>query len=175
MTDVSEHDLVARARQSDVPAFTELLREHDNLMRAYAYRLLAGDMALAEDALQDAYLKAFRNIGRFRRESAFATWLHRIVHNCCVDMLRQRRDTSREDPDVPPAADHADGTVDRIDVAAALAALPVDHRAVLVLVDAHGFDYRDAAEVLSVPVGTVRSRLARARAALRMSLEEANG
>jgi len=173
MTDMSESQLLARAIAADAYAFTQLLKLHDDLLRAYAYRLLAGDHALADDALQDAYIKAFRNIGRFRRDSSFGTWLHRIVHNCCVDAMRRRRESSRSDVDITQPGDHASATVERVAIAAALRNLPIHQRAVVVLVDAHGFDYQEAADVLGIPVGTVRSRLARARTALRRQLEDA--
>ena len=168
---MNEAQLLERAIGADVEAFTALVQLHDDRLRAYAYRLLAGDHALMEDSLQDAYVKAFRGVTRFRGESSFGTWLHRIVHNCCVDELRRRREQVGPVDDRPADGDHADSTVDGIEVAAALDQIPVHHRAVLILVDAHGFGYAEAAEVLAIPVGTVRSRLARARTAFRKALE----
>jgi RNA polymerase sigma-70 factor (ECF subfamily) len=173
MLEHSDEDLIDRAAAGGVDAFTELLRRHDPLVRRYAYRLLAGDLGLAEDALQDAYVKAFRNIGRFRREAAFGTWLHRIVHSACVDILRRRRSIApTERLEHGESADHADPAIDRLAIALALDGLSVAHRAVVLLVDAHGLDYQEAADVLGVPVGTVRSRLARARRSLRAALED---
>jgi RNA polymerase sigma-70 factor (ECF subfamily) len=168
---MNEAELLVRAVATDVDAFTALIRLHDDRLRAYAFRLLAGDHALMEDSLQNAYVKAFRSIDRFRGESSFGTWLHRIVHNCCVDELRRRRDHVSDLDDRPDPVDHAAVTVEGLAVASALATLPVHHRAVLILIDAHGFDYRDASDVLGIPIGTVRSRLARARTSFRRALE----
>jgi RNA polymerase sigma-70 factor (ECF subfamily) len=173
LTSTNEPELLEKARRGDHRAFADLLRLHDPGMRALAYRLL-GDVVVMDDALQEAYVKAYRALPRFRGESSVGTWLYRIVHNACIDLLRRQRE---EEPlfdgapvDVVPALD---GTVaTSLDVGEALATMSLDHRSVLVLVDALGFDYGDAAEVLNVPVGTIRSRLARARRAMRRQLGE---
>jgi RNA polymerase sigma-70 factor (ECF subfamily) len=167
--------LVARARRGDGDAFAALVRLHDRMLRALAYRLL-GDRQLMDDVLQDAYVKAFRALPRFRAESSVATWLYRIVYNACQDELRRAR-RSREEPlgeELGSAADPADA-VAQSDVAAALAGLTPQDRAAVLLVDALGSSYDDAAEVLGVPRGTVASRLNRARPALRAALEGSEG
>lgn len=174
MRERSESELVQLAVGSDVAAFTELVQRHDRLLRAYAYRFLACDFALMEDVLQDAYLKAFRNLSRFRGESAFGTWLHRIVHNSCVDAIRRRRDTTTAELTLDSGVDHVESLVTRVDVTNALRRLPAIQRGVVLLIDIHGFDYRNAATVLGIPVGTVRSRLARARETLRKALRESS-
>lgn len=126
-----------------------------------------------DDALQEAYVKAYRALPQFRGESGFGTWLYRIVHNACVDLLRRSKDTVPLTPGITVAGPSMDtAATTRVDVAAALRELSTEHRAVLVLVDALGFDYNDAASVLDVPIGTVRSRLARARRAMRRLLGE---
>jgi RNA polymerase sigma-70 factor (ECF subfamily) len=126
-----------------------------------------GDREEAADALQDALLSAYRAADRFRGESAVTTWLHRIVVNSCLDRIRRRQ--SRPTVPLPevdrtpaPAVDHDTALV----VRSALAQLPVDQRAALVLVDLQGYSVADAAAVLGVAEGTVKSRCARGRARL---------
>ncbi len=171
MSVASEVELLARARQGDHRAFADLLRRHDSGLRALAFRMVR-DATLMDDALQEAYVKAYRALPQFRGESGFGTWLYRIVHNSCVDQLRRSREHVPLDPDLASAAPSPEGeVVAGVSVAGALDALSMEHRTVLVLVDALGFDYGDAASVLGVPVGTIRSRLARARRAMRRRLE----
>lgn len=172
LTSTSEPELLDKARRGDPRAFADLLRRYDSGMRALAYRIL-GDATLMDDALQEAYVKAYRALPRFRGESGVGTWLYRIAHNACIDLLRRRREALPLDTEAavlgPPMEQRV---VARLDVESALAQLSIDHRSVLVLVDALGFDYQDAADVLGVPVGTVRSRLARARRAMRRRFDE---
>ncbi len=153
--------------------FVDLLAEHDRRLRARAVRLL-GDPGLAEDALQEAYLRAFRALPRFRGDSSMATWLHRIVHNVCMDELRRRCRRAEDPLDGSLAdtavADPSDLGIARADLAAGLAGLPADQRAAVVLVDGYGMGYGAAGELLGVPPGTVGSRVFRARAALRHTL-----
>ncbi len=127
-----------------------------------------------DDALQEAYVKAFRSLPRFKGDAALGTWLYRIVYNTCIDDLRARREIASLDDrvDAPDAdADPAEQVGTLRDLAAALALLPADQRAAVLLVDAHGVDYAEAAKVLGVATGTIASRLNRARAALRVSLK----
>ena len=162
-----------RAQARDAAAFAALIDVHDHSLRRLAFRLL-GDRDRMDDALQEAYVKAFRSLPRFRGRSAPATWLYRIVYNACLDELRRLQahpvtplDAGGEASD---AGDLAEAVVGRRTLAEALAALPPEQRAAVLLVDADGFDYRAAAEVLGVQVGTVASRLSRARATLRRAL-----
>jgi RNA polymerase sigma-70 factor (ECF subfamily) len=165
-----------RARRGDHRAFATVVRHYDASLRALAYRLL-GDRDRMDDALQEAYVKAFRALPRFRGESQLGTWLHRIVYRACLDEL-ERATRVRAVPlddhhgHVPAGPDHADGVVGRSALEAALAGLAAQDRAAVVLVDAQGFDYRAAADVLGIPEGTVASRLNRARAILRRALAE---
>ena len=156
----------------DEGAFAELIERHDRSLRSLAFRLLA-DRDRMDDALQDAYVKAYRALPRFRGASAPETWLYRIVYNTCLDELRRRRRLRRHvqlDEQLPSGEDLADAAAGRAGLAEALAALPPDQRTAVLLVDAEGFDYRAAAEVLGIEVGTLASRLSRARAALRRAL-----
>jgi RNA polymerase sigma-70 factor (ECF subfamily) len=173
--DPAEVDLVTRSRAGDHRAFTLLLGWHDDRMRALAYRML-GSQAAMDDALQDAYLKAFRSLGRFKGESSFGTWLHRIVSRTCIDHLRTRRRRQEVPLDLvatsgPDAGSGPDQLVaERSALDRALADLPGDQRLVVLLVDGEGFSYEHVAGLLGTRPGTVASRLSRARASLRAAL-----
>lgn len=167
--------LVARARGGDGAAFGAVLRHYDGRLRALAYRLL-GDPSRTDDVLQEAYVKAYRALPRFRGEADLGTWLHRIAHNACMDELRRTR---REDLPLEmaerapaPGADPGERAGEASALSAALAALPAQDRAAVLLVDREGMSYARAGEVLGIPAGTVASRLNRARAALRAALGE---
>lgn len=169
----SDAELLRAHVDGDPDAFAELVRRHRDRLWAVALRTL-GEPEEAADALQDALLSAFRRADTFRGGAAVTTWLHRIVVNACLDRLRRRRarrteplpdDLDRETAD-PGAPDVADHVAVSLDVRAALATLPPEQRAALVLVDLQGFPVADAAAVLDCPVGTVKSRCARARARL---------
>lgn len=173
-------DVLARAKAGDRQAFTEVVRHYDHRLRALAHRLL-GDRAAMDDALQDAYVKAYRALPGFREDAGLGTWLYQITYRACIDL--QRRE-SRHKADTTtdwappaatatgPAADPASTATNRTDLKRALAALPVDQRAAVLLVDAEGLDYDAAAAVLGIAPGTIASRLSRARAALRAVLAE---
>jgi RNA polymerase sigma-70 factor, ECF subfamily len=167
-----EAALVDRARRGDQEAFTALLRHHDPGLRSLAFRVL-GDRERMDDALQEGYVRAFRALPRFRGEARFGTWLYRIVYNACLNELARSRRLAAvplEEGDL--ASDPVSELSRRRDLAEALAALAPEDRAAVLLVDAQGFDYREAASVLGVPTGTVASRLHRARKALRLALGE---
>jgi RNA polymerase sigma-70 factor (ECF subfamily) len=172
-------DVLARARAGDRQAFTEVVRHYDHRLRALAYRLL-GDRAAMDDALQEAYVKAYRALPGFREDAGLGTWLYQITYRACID-LQRRESRHRSDPAAwapptatatGPAADPAATATSRTDLQRALASLPVDQRAAVLLVDAEGLDYDAAATVLGVAPGTIASRLSRARAALRAALAE---
>ncbi|MFE6056512.1 RNA polymerase sigma factor SigM [Kitasatospora sp. NPDC056446] len=169
--------LLARHVAGDREAFGLLVNRHRDRLWAVALRTL-GDREEAADALQDALVSAFRAAAGFQGRSAVTTWLHRIVVNACLDRARRsatRRTTPLdEDPQrldtLVGAAEPADSPVVRAELhrelAAALAELPAEQRAALVLVDMQGYPVAEAAELLGVPVGTVKSRCARGRARL---------
>jgi RNA polymerase sigma-70 factor (ECF subfamily) len=167
----SDRDLIAAHGAGDRDAFGEVVRRHRDRLWAVALRTL-GDREEAADALQDALVSAFRAsaAGSFRGDSAVTTWLHRIVVNACLDRVR-RRAVRPADP--LPEHDLADRRPDPVaaretalDVEAALAHLPAEQRAALVLVDMYGWPVEEAAQVLDCPTGTVKSRCARGRARL---------
>ena len=158
-----------KAKDGDPVAFTAHVRLYDPQLRAYAYRILS-DRTAMDDALQNAYLNAFRAIRRFRGDASFKNWMFRIVHNACIDLIRKRRDDVELFESAAVVSDPARAGILRVDIVAAFERLTTEHRAVLALVDVEGLDYAAAADVLAVPVGTVRSRLNRARAAMREEL-----
>lgn len=154
----------------DTDAFAALVRRHRDRLWAVALRTL-GDREDAADALQDALLSAYRAADRFRGDSAVTTWLHRIVVNACLDRMRRRQarptvPLPEIDTSVAPAQDR--DTV--LAVRDALAQLPFDQRAALVLVDLHGYAVTEAAELLGIAEGTVKSRCSRGRARLAVLL-----
>jgi RNA polymerase sigma-70 factor, ECF subfamily len=154
----------------DPDAFTEIVRRHRDRLWAVALRTV-GDREEAADALQDALLSAYRAAERFRGDSAVTTWLHRIVVNACLDRMRRRQSRPTvplPETDVTPAPANDRDTA--LVVRDALATLPAEQRAALVLVDIQGYAVAEAAEILGVPEGTIKSRCARGRARLAVLL-----
>lgn len=153
----------------DADAFGELVRRHRDVLWAVALRT-TGNPADAEDALQEAMMSALRAVERFERRSAVRTWLYRIVVNASLDRLRRAaaRPTTPLDEHLDPAApgDESGQVEQRLDVVAALHTLSPGQRAAVVLVHMHGLSVAEAAEVLDLPAGTVKSRCSRARAQL---------
>ncbi|MGQ0434307.1 MAG: RNA polymerase sigma factor, partial [Microthrixaceae bacterium] len=174
-TTLPDVELVEVARRGDRPAFAELLRRHDDRMRGLAFRLLADRHAM-DDALQEAYLKAYRGLDRFRPGGDFGAWLYRVTYNACVDELRTRKRSpvTRSEPvdeaSPQPGPERVVSAAET--VRSALADLPTAQRVTVVLVDGEGLDHREVAKILGVAPGTVASRLHRARAALRRVLGE---
>jgi len=170
--DAEDRALLAAHVAGDPAAFGELVRRHRQRMWAVALRTLR-DPDEAADAVQDACLSAYRRAETYRGEARVSTWLHRVVVNACLD--RARRSAVRPTvplPDQPPADPH-DRLGERetqLDVSRALAALPVDQRVAVVLVDLQGLSVAETAQVLEVPEGTVKSRCSRGRARLALQL-----
>jgi RNA polymerase sigma-70 factor, ECF subfamily len=163
----SDEDLVlAFTRDKDRTALEVLLKRHESRVFAIAFRLL-GNRADAADATQEVFVTVFRKATLFRHQSAFTTWLHRLTVNACHDLGRKRSRTptpAEREPERDAAAPDAYGRVeDRIVVQEALAALPEDQRVPIVLRDVRGLSYQEIAEATGVPIGTVKSRIARGR------------
>lgn len=174
-----EQTLVTLAAQGDLDAFNQLVLTYQNMAYHHAFSLL-GDSDQAEDATQESFIKAFQAINGFRGGS-FRGWLLRIVTNSTYDMLRRSRrhptqplfPVDDEGEEVESAAWLADpntsvqSTVEQSelskDIYRVLAELPDAYRSVLTLIDVHDLDYTEAAQALKIPIGTVKSRLARAR------------
>jgi RNA polymerase sigma-70 factor (ECF subfamily) len=176
----SDAELLHAHVDGDPDAFAELVRRHRDRLWAVALRTI-GDREEAADAVQDALLSAHRSAARFRGDSLVTTWLHRIVVNACLDRIRRRQahptvplpdgshpdDGTRSGPEpAAPAPDHDTALV----VRQALAALPAEQRAALVLVDVQGYPVAEAAEILGVAEGTIKSRCARGRARMALAL-----
>ena len=177
---MDEQALVASARKGDVRAFNQLVMLYQSIAYNLAYRILGSEDAAA-DATQDAFLSAFKAMSRFRGGS-FKAWVMRIVTNACYDQLRarQRRPTTSLD-DMEGDMDHSpylldpseqpDEFVERQEldrvIQAAILTLPADQRIVLVLSDVQGMNYQEIADSTGLALGTVKSRLSRARARLR--------
>ncbi len=166
LADLTDRELLSAHCAGDADAFGELFRRHKDRMWAVALRT-CGDRELASDCLQDAFLAAFRRADSFRGDSAVTTWLHRIVVNACLDRLRRRKPTSQlPEYDLADRHDEHASTEVRIDIRNALAALPEGQRMALVLIDMQGLSVVEAAEILEVAEGTIKSRCARGRAAM---------
>ncbi|SDN25736.1 RNA polymerase sigma factor SigM [Allokutzneria albata] len=167
----SDGALIAAHAAGDPHAFTELVRRHRDRLWAVALRTLR-DPEEAADALQEAFISAFRAAGSFRAESQVTTWLHRIVVNACLDRIRRRQ--ARPTVPLPEAgpgepAVSRDAMADRetsLAVQSALAELPAEQRSAIVLVDVEGYSVAETAKILGIAEGTVKSRCARGRAKL---------
>ncbi len=162
--------LVRAARDGDLGAFEELVRGSQADVWRLCFHLL-GDRSLAEDVAQDAFVRAYRFLGRYRGDSKFSTWLFSIVRNCCLDELRRlaRRRNIAEAVRAEPTRAAVESSV-RMEVSDALGELSVELREPVVLIDMFGESYKQAARILGVPEGTVKSRVHRARALLARSL-----
>jgi len=183
---MDEVAVIEAARQGDLDSFNRLVLAYQDMVYSQAYRMI-GETEVAEDATQEAFISAFRNLGSYRGGS-FKAWLLRIVTNACYDELRRRKrhPTSpldpvdeddeeiesprwRADPSESPEAAAERSELDKA-LRHCLADMPEEFRSVLVLVDIQGMDYNEAAEVVGTPLGTVKSRLARARLRMRECL-----
>jgi RNA polymerase sigma-70 factor (ECF subfamily) len=178
--DRSDAELLAAHVAGDPLAFEEIVRRHRDRLWAVALRT-TGDPEEAADALQDALISAFRRAEQFRGDSAVTTWLHRIVVNASLDRLRRRSVRAAQplpdDNDALPGAvvadpvDHMDRRDIQLVVTQALAELPEDQRAAILLVDVEGWSVEEAAAMLDCPTGTVKSRCFRGRAKLAKRLD----
>lgn len=176
-----ETQLIARAQRGDETAFAALFEAHQRRVYSLCLRM-TGNTAEAEDLAQEAFLQLFRKIGTFRGESAFSTWLHRLVVNVVLMRLRRKGlqqvsldevDTSQEEP---VKRDYGDddrrlmGSIDRISLGRAIAELPPGYRAVFVLHDVEGYEHNEVAQIMNCSVGNSKSQLHKARLKLRERL-----
>ncbi len=194
-TDSAEKELIKRACSGDRPAFTQLVQESSNRIYALAFRL-TGSRADADDLSQEAFLQAYRSLGSFRQDCAFSTWVYRITVNLWKNRVRyeKRRFFSRHVPlDGPgeadgsarvaePLPDCGPGPAERLEresdcraAARALDSLDKKTRGLLVLSDIEQKSYAEISQLLQCPIGTVRSRLSRARESLRRAFEKITG
>ena len=169
----TDEELLAAHQAGDRHAFGELAARYRARLWGIAVRTLRHQEDAA-DVVQEALVAAYRRAGSYRGEAAVRTWLHRILVNACIDRIRQERRRGTvplPDTEPPPRRpDMATELVTRLAVDDALAALPEHQRLAVVLVDVQGWPVHEAAAVLEVPVGTVKSRCARGRARLAVLL-----
>ena len=180
--DLTDAQLIARVVvQEDRHAFSELVRRHQSAVRAMLRRLTAGNHALADDLAQETFLLAYRNIGSFRQEARFSTWLYRIATNAFFAHRRKRSeellgdDTNEladeaSNAEMETGTDHARAASLRIDMERALAVLSDGERAAIVQCYHHDLSHEEAAYVLGCPVGTVKTHILRAKQKLKSSL-----
>lgn len=179
----NEQKLIEKASGGDASAFNRLMANHEKRMYAVALRMFA-NREDAQDCLQEAMLRVYRSIGSFKGQSSFSTWLYRITMNTCLDELRRKKNKqntsldnlleqgwSPADESVAPEQ-HALQSEFRHELQLAIRELPEDMRSAVVLRDVQGFAYDEIAQVLNVNVGTVKSRISRAREKLRGKLRE---
>lgn len=188
-----DRDLVERARQRDVAAFGELVTRYRSKVYGLAVRMMQ-DSSDAEEVLQETFLSAWQNLPNFRGESAFGSWLYRICANFCLMRLRRKKVEATEaeaqqlggeprfDSEgsllATPSYDWTRGTEEkaldnelRVAIERATAKLPDEHRTVFLLKDIEGLSYEEIAETLGTTVPAVKSRLHRARLALRETID----
>jgi RNA polymerase sigma-70 factor (ECF subfamily) len=170
-----DRELVAAAQGGDRDALEALLQRHADRIFAICRRL-TGNQADAADAAQEAMIALVRGLDRYDGRAAFTTWAYRVTTNACLDELRRRR--RRPEPGLPDVEVETTGSrprldeavADRLSVDDAMAALAPEFRAAVTLRDVLGLDYAEIADVLGIPPGTVRSRIARGRAQLAAAL-----
>lgn len=185
---MDEKLLIKRIKSGDMEAFSHLVSAYEKKAVNFARRML-GTQEEAEDAAQEAFLKVFDKIHTFREDSAFSTWFYTILNNICLDALRKRSrravtisinqsDETGDDYELP-VEDTADGPYESLQkneakrlLESALTQLSDEHRTVIILRDINGFEYEEIAKILKISTGTVKSRISRARLALRRILEE---
>ena len=161
-------DLIARFVDGDIAAFDELVAAHEDRVFGICLRMLR-DRDSALDAVQETFINVFRKADRFKAQAAFSTWLYRVAVNTCYDQIRKSKRKAtlplpdRVDPADPHSGDQLEAVELRPQIDEALAALQPEFRAAVVLVDLEGHALETAANILAVPVGTVKSRLFRGR------------
>lgn len=182
-----ENDIVKRCKNGDRDAFNELIAMYQSQVVNMSYSMLSSRED-ALDAAQEVFVRVYRGIGSFKEKSSFSTWLYRIITNVCSDFLRKRRrtpntvsinasyddeDKATDIPDTSPTPEeHAQLDERRRALYAALDELKEEYRVVITLFDIEGLSYEEIARITRVPVGTIKSRLNRARSALKKNLTE---
>jgi len=175
----NEAELIKNCQKGDMDSFDILVGKYSDRAFAVAFGVM-GNKHDASDMTQEAFIKVFKNIKKFNFQSAFNTWLHRIVKNVCIDELRKRKRGSVISLDAAISSDDGEYAMQIADDSPgvqeilereesrkfmweALEELKENHRLVLVLADIKGYDYSEVADMIGVPVGTVKSRISRAR------------
>lgn len=184
-----EEQLVKKSIQGDTEAFEELVFQYQNKIYALAYRYM-GNEEDAYDMAQEAFLKAYRSLRTFKGDSSFGTWLYKVATNVCLDELRRRKrritplsldeplatDEGEVEKEIPDSSPTADIIYEQKEfskyIQNCLDQMKPEHKTVIVLRDVMELSYEEIAEILNCSLGTVKSRLSRARNALRKKLED---
>ena len=186
MTDLKERELIRRAKQGDMLAFEELILQHEKIVYNLALRMM-NHSEDAQDISQEVFLKAYRSLQNFDERSAFSTWLYRITHNTCIDEMRKRK--GKQSYSLEEELESADGSLQRqvadagdtpeeslmrkeqkSEILQALDTLSEEHKAAIILRDVKGMAYEEIAEILELSLGTVKSRISRARNQLKTEI-----
>ena len=171
--ELTDADLVTRVLvDDDQHAFGELVRRHQSSVRGLLRQLTRADAALADDLAQEAFVRAYRNIRSFRGEARFSTWLYRIAYNCFREHARRRKEFVGIDEE-QLQSEHDPHIVDpglRHDLMHALSLLPLHERTAVVLCCQNGLSHNEAARVLDIPLGTVKTNVLRGREKLKRTL-----
>lgn len=182
---MTEQELIRRAKGGDQTAFEQLVLAHQNRVFTLAFRMV-NDREEAADLAQEAFLKAWQGLPNFQGDSSFSTWIHRLITNVCIDWIRKQKRRQEIEP-VASLDDEESGWAEPADpgqdpqrqleraelhraLARALQALPDHHRRVLVMRELSGLSYQEIGQALELDIGTVKSRIARARLSLRKLL-----
>ena len=182
---MSDKELAERIKKGDMVAFDELVNLYAKKIINMSYSLLY-DAEEAQDAAQEVFIKIYKNINSFRGESSVSTWIYRITRNVCCDILRKRKNTNvisldfedkeghkNEPQDLSPTPSEVAEKNERDEfLRKSIASLDEVYKTVITLYDIEGLSYEEIAEVMKCPVGTVKSRIYRARDALRKLLEK---
>ena len=186
MTDLKEKDLIRKAKQGDMHAFEELILKHEKIVYNLALRMM-NHSEDAKDISQEVFLKAYRSLSNFDERSAFSTWIYRITHNTCIDEMRKRK--GKQNYSLEEELENEEGSMQRqiadegdtpeesllreeqkSEILQALDSLSEEHKAAIVLRDVKGLSYEEIAEILELSLGTVKSRISRARNQLKIEI-----
>ena len=169
-------DIVRRAKENDVSAFEQIVLLHQNKVYSLACRMIS-DADEAYDVSQEVFIKVYRYISSFKGDCEFSTWLYRITMNTCCDFIKKRKkkspnfiddisgiETIKEDGVSPE--ERVEQRENREQIEKLIGMLPLEHRQMIILRDVHGFSYEKIAQITSTNMGTVKSRISRARKGL---------
>ncbi len=175
---MQEKEWILKAQEGDSDAFCALIGTYENKIYNIAYKFMQNSFD-AQDAAQDAIIKMYGSIRKFSFQSAFSTWMYRVVANTCLDSLRRRKPSVPVEEYSAVAVSKEGNPHERAEnnelgrsIRAAIQELSEKYRMVLILKDMEGLKYEEVADILSITPGTVKSRLFRAREKLRKILEE---
>lgn len=174
------YQIIYKAKRGDQQAFALLVKKYKGSVFRQAYAMV-GDRMEAEDIAQDAFIKAFYSLEKLDNEYAFTSWMSRIVSNACYDHLKKaskKKSISLDENErVGPSELTIERSQTRLNIREAMQTLSPDHREVIVLRDIQGYSYQEIADILEIPVGTVKSRISIARLELKKELTrgEING